>query len=57
MGFHTWAAQAQEPINIETCHVLLVAWCRFQLVKNHMPWNMSLETHHPPKLVKLQRAT
>ncbi len=50
------AARPWEQIDIETCHVLVVAWRRFRPVRNRMPWNMSSETYHPPKLIKFQRA-
>jgi hypothetical protein len=51
-GFPCTGSAGPEQIDIETCHVLVVAWHQFRLVKNRMPWNMSLQTYQPPKLVK-----
>jgi hypothetical protein len=44
MGFHTWAVEAPEQTTMETCCVSMVARHSFQLVRNHMPRNMTFET-------------
>jgi hypothetical protein len=44
MGFHTRLTSTPKQTNMETCHVLVVVWCLFRPVKNHVSQNMSLET-------------
>jgi len=43
-GFHAQATWAPEQTNIETCHVLMAAWCSFWSVGNYAPQNMSIKT-------------
>jgi hypothetical protein len=42
MGFHAKVTWMPEQIDMDRCEV--VVWHSFQLIKNHAPQNMSLET-------------